>query len=122
MRQIVPVTPEYLALEGLVGLMNAVEKIKKGMDIEAMLLGIVFTLVNIGLRITQTLRSAQNIINIVGEHYGEKIFKTIIKRDVRLSVAQKSRGARKYAMLAKEVIDRCGMNRKEVKSFKKSKS
>ena len=47
-RYMVPVTPEYLALEGLISLMEAVEKLKTGMDIQAELLGILFTLVNPG--------------------------------------------------------------------------
>lgn len=119
-RYIVPVTPEYLALEGLVSLMDAVEKLKKGMDINAKLLGIVFTLVNPGIRIRRNLRSTRNIIGIVREHYGQEVFKTEIKRDVRLSdapsfgrsifgFAPKSRGARAYTIFASEVVERCGI-------------
>jgi chromosome partitioning protein len=128
---IVPVTPEYLALEGLVSLMDAIERIKQGMDIDAELLGIVFTLVNWGLRIRQSSRTARKIIGIVREHYGQGVFRTKIRRDVRLSdapsvgksifeFAPRSRVARAHAMFAREVIERCGVNVEGKQSSKES--
>ncbi len=113
-RYMVPVTPEYLALEGLVSLMKAVESLKAGMNIQTKMLGILFTLVNPGLKISK------NIMEIVREHYGKEVFKTEIRRDVKLTespscsrsifeYAPKSRGAKGYAGLAKELAVRCGM-------------
>lgn len=111
---VVPVTPEYLALEGLVSLMKAVTKLRNGMNIQTDLLGILFTLVNPGLKISR------KIIHLVREHYGEEVFKTEIRRDVKLTespsfsrsifeYAPGSRGATAYAELAEELVKRCGI-------------
>lgn len=116
-RYIVPVTAEYLALEGLVGLMRAVEEIKNGMDIDTELLGIVFTMVNPNLKVTR------KVVDLVQEHYAEDVFKTKIRRNVKLSeapsfgrsifsYAPKAPGAEDYSMLANEVIKRCGIKKK----------
>jgi chromosome partitioning protein len=113
-RYMVTVTPEYLALEGLVSLMKAVEILKTGMNIPTKMLGILFTLVNPGLKISK------NIMGIVREHYGKEVFITEIRRDVKLTespsfsrsifeYAPKSRGAEAYAGLAEEVVARCDM-------------
>lgn len=113
-RYMVTVTPEYLALEGLVSLMKAVEILKTGMNIPTKMLGILFTLVNPGLKISKS------IMGIVREHYGKEVFITEIRRDVKLTEspsfsrsifehAPKSRGAEAYAGLAEEVVARCGM-------------
>lgn len=111
---IVPVTAEYLALEGLVGLSRAVEEVESSLDANSRLLGIVFTMV------IQGLRTSREIIGLVQEHYGKDVFKTEIRRNVSLaeapsfgasifSYAPRSHGAEDYAMLAKEVIERCGI-------------
>lgn len=124
-RYIVTVTPEYLALEGLITLMDAVEKVKKGMGVDVELLGILFTMVKPAAfpLFNRNLKHQSEIINLVREHYGN-VFKTTIKRDVKLAEAPSygtsifeyapgSRSAKEYAMLAEEVIERCGINRKE---------
>ena len=67
---IVPVTPEYLALEGLIGLMDGIDRMKKGIGIETGLLGIVLTLVNPSLKISKEING------LIREHYGEKVFRT----------------------------------------------
>jgi len=114
---IVPITAEYLALEGLISLMNAVGKAKKGMDLNPELLGIVFTMVNPILR----SKSTKEVLRIVRGHYREKVFDTIIRRNISLTdapsrgksifgFAPNSRGARDYAGLADEVIKRCNSN------------
>ncbi len=116
---IVPVTTEYLALEGLVSLMRAVEEVKYGMEIDPRLLGIVLTMVN------PSLKSTREITRLVQEHYGQDVFKTEIRRNVRLSEAPsygrsifhydpRSCGAMDYTRLADEVIERCGIGRKGV--------
>lgn len=120
-RYIVPVTPEYLALEGLITLMEAVERIKKGMDVDVELLGIVFTMINPAkfFLLNRDLRSQLEIIHLVREYYGEDVFKTVIRRNVKFTeapshgasifgYAPRSSGAKEYAMLADEVLERCG--------------
>ncbi len=115
-RFIIPVPPEYLALEGLVGMMSAVDMVRGGMGAEASLLGIVFTLANPITKITR------EIIALVREQYGNDVFETEIKRDVRLAEAPSHgksvfefaptcRGAEYYMSLAREVLDRAGVKK-----------
>jgi len=118
-RYIVPMTAEYLALEGLIGLMNGIDRMKGGMGLRAELLGIVFTMVNPCLKLTE------EIAGLIRDHYGSLVFETEIRRDVKLGEAPAhgksifqhaagSRGAEAYAMLAREVMVRCGIKGKEV--------
>lgn len=118
-RYIVPMTAEYLALEGLIGLMNGIDRMKGGMGLRADLLGIVFTMVNPCLKLTE------EIAGLIRDHYGSLVFETEIRRDVKLGEAPAygksifqhaagSRGAEAYVMLAREVTVRCGIKGKEV--------
>jgi chromosome partitioning protein len=117
----VPIVPEYLALEGLIGLMNGVDRMKNGMGIETELLGIVFTLMNPCLNISK------EISGIIRDHYGNRVFETEIRRDVKLGeapaygksvfeFAPKSKGAKAYALLAEEFMARCAKIGKGVSS------
>ena len=114
---IVPITPQYLALEGLISLMDAVGKIKKGMGMSAELLGIVINMVS---TVSQQTKSQAEIIDIVQEHYGEAVFTNFIKRYAKLEeapaygrsifeYAPKSPAALQYSMLAQEMLNRCGI-------------
>ena len=109
---VVPVTAEYLALEGLVSLMNGIDRLKRGIGVAPELLGILFTLVN------PCLKMSEDISQLIREHYGTQVFETEIGRDVKLGEAPaygcsifdhapNSRGAGAYARLAQEMIDRC---------------
>ena len=110
---IIPTPPEYLALEGLVGLMDAVNRIQTGIGSHCQLLGIVLTKVDHRRRVTG------EIIDLVRRHYGRQVFKTEIRVDVRLieapgfgqtvlDYAPGSSGADGYIQLADEVIRRKG--------------
>ncbi len=112
---IVPITPQYLALEGLISLMDAVDKIEKGMGKSAALLGIV---INMVCTVSQQTKSQAEIINLVREHYGKAVFTNFIKRYAKLEeapacgssifeYAPKSPAALQYRMLAHEVLGRC---------------
>lgn len=116
---VVPVTAEYLALEGLVSLMNGINRLKRGMGVAPELLGILFTLVN------PCLKMSGDIAGLIREHYGSRVFETEIKRDVKLGEAPaygcsifdhapKSPGAGAYAKLVEEMIDRIKTNGREV--------
>jgi chromosome partitioning protein len=124
-RFIVPVTPEYLALEGLVSLMNAVDQMKAGMGISPELLGIVFTLSN------SRLNLSRRIIDLVREQFGSSVFETRIRRDIKLSEAPSygksifdfapgSQGAGAYTALAAEVLERCKAKTPETASVPSS--
>jgi len=115
---IIPVTAEYLALEGLISMLQAVEEVKKGMGIRPPLLGIVFTMVITGIR------STREIIRLVREQYGDLVFDTEIRRNVKLSEAPsigntilqhapRSAGAGLYEGLSEEVRKRCAVSGKE---------
>lgn len=108
---IIPVTPQYLALEGLANLMDVVEKIRLGIGTTATLLGIVLT------QVDYRLKATREIIEMIRNHYGKQVFKTEIRVNVRLSEApsfgktifdydKTSTGAEAYKKLAGEVINK----------------
>jgi len=108
---LVPVTPDYLATEGLVNLMDAVEKVKAGIGKAADLLGIVLTLADRRLNVTE------EIGKMIRGYYGRLVFKTEIRGNVRLKEAPSfgksifdydngSAGAEAYRELTKEVLQR----------------
>ena len=110
---LVPVTPDYLALEGLVNLMAAVERIRAGIGKAADLLGIILTLADARLNVTE------EIGGMIRKHYGRAVFKTVIPGNVRLKEAPSfgktifdydggSAGAGGYRELMKEVLSRLG--------------
>lgn len=108
---IIPLTPDYLALEGLVNFMDAVEKIRSGIGKAAALLGILLTLADHRLNVTE------EIGRMIRGYYGRLVFKTEIRGNVRLKEApsfgkpifdydKRSTGAEAYRQLTKEVLQR----------------
>ena len=108
---IIPLTPDYLSLEGLVNLMDAVERIKAGLGRAADLLGILLTLADYRLNVTE------EIGRMIRGYYGRLVFKTEIRGNVRLKEAPSfgktifdydngSAGAEAYRQLTKEVLKR----------------
>jgi len=108
---LVPVPPDYLSLEGLVNLMDAVKKIKAGIGKAADLLGILLTLADYRLNVTE------EIGRMIRGYYGRLVFKTEIRGNVRLKEApsfgksifdydKRSAGAEAYRQLTKEVLQR----------------
>lgn len=106
---LIPVQCEYYALEGLSQLLNTVRLVQKHLNknlaIEGVLLTMLDARTNLGIQ----------VIDEVKKYFREKVFKTIIPRNVRLSEAPshgqpiitydpKSRGAEVYLDLAKEVV------------------
>ena len=108
---IIPVQCEFYALEGLVQLTNTVESIKTYHNPNLKTVGILVTMFNSRLNITQS------IMNELRSYYGNLLFKTNIVRNVRLAEAPSygtpilyldkfSKGAQNYMAVAKEVIAR----------------
>jgi chromosome partitioning protein len=108
---IIPLTPDYLALEGLVNFMAAVEKIRAGIGKVAAPLGILLTLADYRLNVTE------EIGRMIRGHYGRLVFKTEVRGNVRLKEApsfgksifdydNESAGAEAYRELTKEVLQR----------------
>jgi chromosome partitioning protein len=106
---LVPIQCEYYALEGLSQLNNTIKLVKKHLNADLHYEGVVLTMYD----------SRTNLANQVAEevmrHFGDKVFKAVIPRNVRLSEApshgmpiitydERSRGAETYIELAKEVM------------------
>ena len=108
---IVPIQCEYYALEGLGQLLKTIDLVKKGLNTELSMCGAVMTMYNVGTNL-----SAQ-VVAEVKAYFKDKVFDTVIPRNVRLSEApsygepiniydKSSKGAEAYEELAKEVIAR----------------
>lgn len=108
---LVPLQCEYYALEGLSQLLNTAGIIKKSLNPDLRIEGIVLTMFD-----TRNNLSHQ-VVDEIRNHFGDKVFEAIIPRNVRLSEAPshgqsiadydaKSIGAKKYMQLAKELDKR----------------
>lgn len=106
---IVPLQCEYFAMEGLGHLINTVRLIKTKLNPSLTMGGILLTMYD-----TRNLLS-RRVSEDVKKYFGEKVFKTIIPRNVRLSESPshglpvilydiKSRGAVAYMELAQEIL------------------
>ena len=106
---LMPVQTEYYALEGLSQLMNTIKLVKKHfnptLDIEGVLMTMYDARTNLG----------NQVVLEVKNHFKDKVYQTIIPRNIRLSEAPShglaiidydptSRGAKEYLALAKEVL------------------
>lgn len=105
---LVPLQCEYYALEGLSQLLNTAGIIKKNLNPQLHIEGIVLTMFD-----TRNNLSHQ-VVSEIKTHFGDKVFKSVIPRNVRLSEAPshgqsimqydgKSIGANKYMELAMEL-------------------
>lgn len=108
---IIPVQAEFYALEGLGQLIQTVQRVRQALNPELDLLGVLLTMHN-----GRTTLSTQ-VHEEVKRHFPDKVFDTIIPRNVRLAEAPSygqpithydrwSKGARSYQSLAKEVTKR----------------
>lgn len=106
---IVPIQCEYYALEGVAQLMNTIKKVKQVMNPELEIEGILMTMFD-----SRTNLSAQ-VIEEVKKFFPNKVYKTLVPRNVRLSEAPSfgkpiiyydiaSKGAESYLDLADEVL------------------
>ncbi len=106
---LIPVQCEYYALEGLSQLLNTVRLVQKHLNKNLMIDGVLLTMfdarTNLGIQ----------VIEEVKKYFQDKVYKTIIPRNVRLSEApshgkpiiaydSRSKGAEFYLELAKEVV------------------
>jgi len=108
---LVPVQCEYYALEGLGQLLNTINIVKKNLNPKLEIEGVLMTMYD------SRLRLSNQIIDEVKKHFGDKVFSTVISRNVRLSEAPSygkpvllyeavSSGAKNYMELAKEFLQR----------------
>ncbi|MFR8034200.1 MAG: ParA family protein [Lachnospiraceae bacterium] len=108
---LVPIQCEYYALEGLSQLMHTINLVKQRLNPDLVMEGVVFTMYD-----ARTNLSLQVVEN-VKDNLKQKVYKTIIPRNVRLAEAPshglpinlydtRSAGAEAYRLLAEEVIHR----------------
>jgi chromosome partitioning protein len=107
-RVIVPLQPEYYALEGITYLMATIDRVRASMNPDLAVEGIVLTMWD------PRNRLAHQVADEVNKHF--RVFKSIIPRNVRLSEAPShglpallydvgSKGAQGYLSLARELIE-----------------
>jgi chromosome partitioning protein len=108
---LIPLHCEYFALEGLADLMTTLRRVRASLnptlDVDGVLLTMYDERTNLGAQVAANVR----------EFFKEKVFKTVVPRNVRLAEAPshglpvtvydaKSRGAESYMALAREFLDR----------------
>ncbi len=109
---LVPVQAEFLALEGLAHVMSIIQRVRQGQNPNLELLGIVITLFD------SRTRLANEVVNEVRAAFHDKLFKTKIVRNIRLSEAPshgkpiiyydlRSPGSSTYIQLCEEVLHVC---------------
>lgn len=110
---LIPVQAEYYALEGLSQLLTVMQQVKISLNTNLELLGVVVTMYD-----SRTSLSS-NVYKELQQYFGDKLYKTIIPRNVRLAEAPSfgqpiaehdkwSKGARAYKQLTKEVLKHVG--------------
>ena len=108
---LIPVQTEFYAMEGLSQLLSVVQEVKQGLNPDLKLMGVVLTMYDSRTTLSQQVRQE------IAKHFGDKLFNTIIPRNIRLAEAPSfgrsivehdkwSKGARAYKQLAKEVVER----------------
>ncbi len=106
---LIPVQCEYYALEGLGQLLNTINMVKKQLNESLDIEGVLLTMYD------SRLRLSNQIVEEVKKYFGEKVFKSVVTRNVRLSEAPSfgkpiilydavSSGTRNYMDLAQEVL------------------
>ena len=106
---LVPIQCEYYALEGLGQLVNTIKLVQRHLNKDLEIEGVVLTMFD-----SRTNLSTE-VANEVEKYFGNKVFQTIIPRNIRLSEAPShglpitlydadSKGAEKYKKVAKELI------------------
>ncbi|MBA2278955.1 ParA family protein [Candidatus Saccharibacteria bacterium] len=108
---LIPVQTEYYALEGLGQLISVIERVQTAINPNLEVLGVVLTMYDSRNSLSEQVKAE------ISKHFMNKLFTTIIPRNVRLAEAPSfgkpiaehdkwSKGARAYKQLAKEVLDR----------------
>jgi chromosome partitioning protein len=108
---LVPIQASYYALEGTDDLLETLERIRARPNPDLELLGVIVTLFD------KRTNMARDTCKQVREVFGDKVFKTVIGKNVRLeespayketifTFAPDSSGAHEYAQLAREVMQR----------------
>ena len=110
---IIPMQCEYFALEGLSDLVNTIKKVHANFNTNLKIIGLLRVMFD--PRVTL----AQQVSQQLQGHFGDKVFKTVIPRNVRLAEAPSygqpgvvfdpvSKGSKAYLEFGTELIERLG--------------
>ena len=108
---LIPMQCEYYALEGLSDLVETLRKVRAHLNSRLEIEGLLRTMFNAQSTLTQ------QVSNELESHFGNKVYKTIVPRNVRLAEApsygkpviafdKNSKGAQAYTALAKEILEK----------------
>ncbi len=109
---LIPIQSEYYALEGLSQLMNTIKLVKKALNQNLEIEGVLITMFDGRALISRQIREE------ISKFFGDKVFSTVIPRNIRVSEApsygvpvivhdKRSRGAISYNQLVDEYLGRC---------------
>ena len=108
---LVPMQCEYFAIEGVAQLLNTIERVRESLNPKLEIEGLALTMYD------ERMNLARQVADEVRTHFGGKVYRTVIPRNVRLGEAPsfgkpiilydiRSRGSEAYVNLAKEFIAR----------------
>lgn len=108
---IIPIQAEFYALEGLSHLVKTIETVRRKLNTKLEIMGILITMfdgrTNLSMQVAEEVK----------EYFGNKVFRTVIPRTIKLSeapgfgesiltYAEKSKGAEAYRKFSREVLKR----------------
>ncbi len=104
---------EYFAMEGISELLRTVERVRESYNPNLSIKGVLLTMVD------ERTNLAKQVIEEVQNHFGAKVYKTLIPRNIRLAEAPSfgkpvllydiaSRGAQSYLKMTEEFLAREG--------------
>jgi chromosome partitioning protein len=108
---LIPIQCEYFALEGVTDLLETIERVKITLNPMLVIGGVLLTMYD------ERTNLSHQVAEDIRAHFGDRVFKTVIPRSVRLAEAPsfgksiiaydiKSKGAEAYLNLAAEVLAR----------------
>jgi chromosome partitioning protein len=108
---LIPTEPKFYAFAGMDTLNKMIVGLTKGLRFRIELLGVLLTMYERGTRLHQTIAEE------IRERFGDKVFQTVIYKNVRLSESEvegmpiilfdrRATGAQNYEQLAEEILDR----------------
>ena len=108
---IIPMQCEYFALEGLSDLVNTIKRVHRNINEDLTIIGLLRVMFD------PRVMLQQQVSRQLEQHFGDKVFTTVVPRNVRLAEApshgmpgvvydRRSRGAQAYLDFAREMIKR----------------
>jgi chromosome partitioning protein len=108
---LIPLQCEYYALEGLTQLLSTVQRVQEALNANLEVDGVLLTMYDARLNLSRQVATDAR------EHFGDRVFQTVIPRNIRLAEAPSfgkpivvydvaSVGAQAYMAVARELIDR----------------